>query len=170
MLKGIFRKKDKAALVAIDWQLKEIQRMIFALGPHIATLDALGPHIATLDALGPHIATLDALGPHIATLDALVPHIATLDALGARIAAIDRTSVALNNLDSFAHEVMSLENIAVFAGLVQQLQPIVDTYLNQNHFVAENVRVDVETVTVLITALQMQINQLQKTISDSQPK
>ena len=65
---------------------------------------------------------------------------------------------------------MSLKNVAVFAGLIQQLQPIVDTYLNQNHFVAENVRVDVETITVLITALQMQINQLQKAISDSQPQ
>ena len=150
MLKGLFRKKEKAALVAIDWQLKEIQRMIFALGPRIATLDALGPHIATLDALGLRIATLDALGHTIAT--------------------IDRTSLALNNLDSFAHEVMSLKNVAVFAGLIQQLQPIVDTYLNQNHFVAENVRVDVETITVLITALQMQINQLQKAISDSQPQ
>ena len=170
MLKGLFRKKEKAALVAIDWQLKEIQRMIFALGPRIATLDALGPRIATLDALGPHIATLDALGPHIATLDALGLRIATLDALGHTIATIDRTSLALNNLDSFAHEVMSLKNVAVFAGLIQQLQPIVDTYLNQNHFVAENVRVDVETITVLITALQMQINQLQKAISDSQPQ
>ena len=140
MRKGLFRKKEKAALVAIDWQLKEIQRMIFALGPRIATLDALGPHIATLDALGHTIAT------------------------------IDSTSLALNNLDSFAHEVLSLKNVAVFAGLIQQLQPIVDTYLNQNHFVAENVRVDVETITVLITALQMQINQLQKAISDSQPQ
>jgi hypothetical protein len=65
---------------------------------------------------------------------------------------------------------MSIENVAEFAHLVQQLKPIVDTYLSQNHFVAENVRVDVETVTVLITALQMQINQLQKTIADANPQ
>jgi hypothetical protein len=153
MLKGLFRKKEKAALVAIDRQLQEILQM----APEIRELLQLR-HV--LDALGPHIATLDALGPHIATLDALGPH----------LVVIDRTSLALTNLDNFAHEVMNLENVAIFANLVQRLQPIVDTYLNQNHLIAENVRVDVETVTVLITALQMQINQLQKTISDSQPQ
>ena len=143
MIKGLFRKKEKAALVAIDRQLQEILQM----APEIRELLQLR-HV--LDALGPHIATLDALGP--------------------RIAIIDRTSVALTNLDNVAHEIMNLENVAIFTHLVQQLQPIVDTYLNQNHLIAENVRVDVETVTVLITALQMQINQLQKTISDSQPQ
>jgi hypothetical protein len=143
MLKGLFRKKEKAMLIAIDRQLQEILQM----APEIRELLQLR---SVLDALGPHIATLDALGPHIATLD--------------------RTSFALTNLDKFAHEIMSIENVAEFAHLVQQLKPIVDTYLSQNHFVAENVRVDVETVTVLITALQMQINQLQKTIADANPQ
>jgi hypothetical protein len=193
MFKGLFRKQERAALVAIDRQLQEILQLapeirdflqlrhvldalgshvatLDALGPHVATLDALGPHVATLDALGPHIATLDALGPHIATLEALGPHIATLDALGPRMAVIDSTSLALTNLDKFTHEFARITNVAEFADLVRQLRPIVDTYLNQNHLVAENVRVDVETVTVLITALQMQINDLQKTISDSRPQ
>jgi hypothetical protein len=163
MLKGLFRKNEKAALVAIDRKLEEILQM----APEIRELLQLR-HV--LDALGPHIATLDALGPHIATLDALGPHIATLDALGSHIAVFDRTYLTLTNLDKFAHEIMSIENVATFAHLVQQLKPIVDTYLNQNHFVAENVRVDVETVTVLMTALQMQINQLQKTIADANPQ
>jgi hypothetical protein len=133
MLKGLFRKKEKAMLIAIDRQLQEILQM----APEIRELLQLR-------------SVLDALGPHIATLD--------------------RTSFALTNLDKFAHEIMSIENVAEFAHLVQQLKPIVDTYLSQNHFVAENVRVDVETVTVLITALQMQINQLQKTIADANPQ
>jgi hypothetical protein len=162
MAKGLFRKKEKAALVAIDRQLQELLQ----LAPEIRDFLQMRN---VLDALGPHIATLDALGPHIATLDALGPHIATLDALGPRLAIIDRTSFALTNLDNFAHEITSIANVAVFTDLVQQLRPIVDTYLNQNHLVAENVRVDVETVTVLMTALQMQINSLQKTISDSHP-
>jgi len=153
MLKGLFRKKEKAALVAIDRKLEEILQM----APEIRELLQLR-----------HV--LDALGPHIATLDALGPHIATLDALGSHIAVFDRTYLTLTNLDKFAHEIMSIENVATFAHLVQQLKPIVDTYLNQNHFVAENVRVDVETVTVLMTALQMQINQLQKTIADANPQ
>jgi hypothetical protein len=152
MAKGLFRKKEKAALVAIDRQLQELLQLAPEIRDFLQmrnVLDALGPHIATLDALGPHIATLDALGP--------------------RLAIIDRTSFALTNLDNFAHEITSIANVAVFTDLVQQLRPIVDTYLNQNHLVAENVRVDVETVTVLMTALQMQINSLQKTISDSHP-
>ena len=143
MLKGLFRKNEKAALVAIDRKLEEILQM----APEIRELLQLR-HV--LDALGPHIATLDALGSHIAVFD--------------------RTYLTLTNLDKFAHEIMSIENVATFAHLVQQLKPIVDTYLNQNHFVAENVRVDVETVTVLMTALQMQINQLQKTIADANPQ
>jgi len=143
MIKGLFRKKEKAALIAIDRKLDEILQM----APEIRELLQLR---------------------HV--LDMLGPHIATLDALGQRIAIIDRTFYALSNLDKFAHEIKSIENVAEFAHLVQQLKPIVDTYLNQNHFVAENVRVDVETVTVLITALQMQINQLQKTIADANPQ
>ena len=143
MAKGLFRKKEKAALVAIDRQLQELLQ----LAPEIRDFLQMRN---VLDALGPHIATLDALGP--------------------RLAIIDRTSFALTNLDNFAHEITSIANVAVFTDLVQQLRPIVDTYLNQNHLVAENVRLDVETVAVLITALQMQINQLQKTMSDSHPQ
>ena len=64
----------------------------------------------------------------------------------------------------------TLNDIAAFADVIQRLNPIVENYLEQNHLVAENVRVDVETVAVMITALQMQISQLQEIVEDARPR
>ena len=100
-------------------------------------------------------------------MDALGAHVATLDALGPRLALIDSMSATINDLSNLAQHMKTNNDIAVFADLVLQLRPIVENYLEQNHLVAENVRVDVETVAIMMTALQVQITQLQKAIENT---
>ena len=170
MRRGLFRKQEKAMLVAIDRQLRELHEMVPEIRDLLrlrTVLEALHPLVAILDALGAHVATLDALGAHVATLDALGAHVATLDALGPRLALIDSMSATINDLSNLAQHMKTNNDIAVFADLVLQLRPIVENYLEQNHLVAENVRVDVETVAIMMTALQVQITQLQKAIENT---
>lgn len=107
-----------------------------------------------------YLPLFDALGNHISTLDNLGVRLAVIDNLGARLEVIDGLGARLGVIDDMAHTLRQLQDLKDFANLVSTVRPVVDNYLSGNHEIIESVRTDVETLSVLMLSLQMQLNHL----------
>lgn len=94
---------------------------------------------------------LQPLSRHTSVLDRLGSHVTTLDAIGVRVAIFD----------DVAHKIIQLPDFQHLIDLISIVKPAVDSYLTDNHLIAENVRVDVEALSVMVASLQMQLNHLE---------
>ena len=121
-----------------------------------AQLHQIESALQNLQPLIGYLPVLDALGAQLGTLDALGVRLATLDALGARVSLIDE----------MAHSLQELHDAREFHRLVAIVKPAIESYLSDNHEIAENVRTDVEALTVMTSSLQMQLNRLEAVLKN----
>ncbi len=97
-----------------------------------------------LDRLGPRLEMLDKIAPRTELIEELVPRINMMDSLGARI-------------DSLEHAVRSLKDLEMIA---QTANSVLQKFLDSNHSIAEDVRLDVDTMSALTLSLSKSITDL----------
>jgi hypothetical protein len=103
---------------------------------------------------------------YLSVLDALGAHLATFDALGVRMSIIDDLGARVSVIDEMAHSLKELRDVQQFYELISIVKPAVDNFLSGNHQVAENVRSDVEALSVMMSSLQIQLNRLEILLKD----
>lgn len=94
-------------------------------------------------------------------LQPLIGYLPVLDALGAQLGTLDALGARVSLIDEMAHSLQELHDAREFHRLVAIVKPAIESYLSDNHEIAENVRTDVEALTVMTSSLQMQLNRLE---------
>ena len=125
-------------------ELQEILPELRELCTLRVNLDRLGPRLEILDRFGPRLEILDKIGPRTELIEELVPRINMMDSLGARI-------------DSLEHAVRSLKDLEMIA---QAANSVLQKFLDSNHSIAEDVRLDVDTMSALTLSLSKSITDL----------
>lgn len=119
-----------------------------------------------LDKIGSQVAELNEVLPVIERLAGLLSN---LDALGPRSTLLDQLSHNFNSFNAdFQVAKSQLASFGEFTKMTENLRPIVQQYLDQNHLISESVRLDVEALTVHLLALQLQIDRLITVINNAE--
>ena len=89
-----------------------------------------------------------------ANLDRLGPRLDLLDQVGPRLELLDRLGADIERIEALLRNIRSLEDA------VGEADTIVRKYLDTNHVVAEDVRLDVDTISAVVLSAQKSIRDL----------
>lgn len=141
-------KSSQSTLDELQVSLPEI-RELCALR---ANLDHLGPRLALLDQIGPRLVILDQIGPRTELIEELVPRINMIDSLGARIDALEYAVRSIRDLEAISQTAAS----------------VIQRFLDSNHTISEDVRLDVDTISALTLSLTKSICDLTSLLEQTQ--
>lgn len=122
-------------------RLRSVLRGMESTNASVAEIRSMLPELRELLAVR---ANLDRLGPRLDLLDQVGPRLELLDRLGADIERIEAL----------------LRNIRSLEDAVGEADTIVRKYLDTNHVVAEDVRLDVDTISAVVLSAQKSIRDL----------
>ena len=86
-----------------------------------------------------------------------------LKALTGRASMIDDVHHRMKLLEEIAHDIKQL---AAVSTALNSANDVIDRYLNDNHRVGEGVRVDVETISALVIAMQKEMRDLNRQLAE----
>jgi hypothetical protein len=142
-------------------ELNEMMPGLRELVAFRANLDRIGPRLDLLDRIGPRTEVLDQLGPRLELLDQLGPRLDLLDQLGPRLELVDKLGGILERLGSDIERIEDLlRNIRGLEHAVGEADTIMRKYLDTNHVVAEDVRLDVDTISAVVLSAQKTIREM----------
>ena len=86
-----------------------------------------------------------------------------LKALTERASMIDDVHHRMKLLEEIAHD---MKQLAAVSTALNSANDVIDRYLNDNHRVGEGVRVDVETISALVIAMQKEMRDLNRQLAE----
>jgi hypothetical protein len=129
-------------------RLRSVLRGMESTNASVAEIRSMLPELRELLAVR---ANLDRLGPRLDLLDQVGPRLELLDQLGGRL---DRLGADIERIEALLRNIRSLEDA------VGEADMIVRKYLDTNHVVAEDVRLDVDTISAVVLSAQKSIRDL----------
>jgi hypothetical protein len=115
----------------------------------LAELGALLPELRELCNLR---VNLSRLGPRLDTLDEVGHHVKNLDELGGRLDSLEATVRSLTDLSA----------------VTETANTILKNFLDANHNISEDVRLDVDTMSAMILSLNKSISHLSSVLEQTQ--
>ena len=129
-------------------RLRSVLHGMESTNASVAEIRSMLPELRELLAVR---ANLDRLGPRLDLLDQVGPRLELLDQLGGRL---DRLGADIEQIEALLRNIRSLEDA------VGEADTIVRKYLDTNHVVAEDVRLDVDTISAVVLSAQKSIRDL----------
>jgi hypothetical protein len=119
-----------------------------------ATMNELRTLLPELRELLAYRTNLDRLGPRLDLIDSITPRLDLIDSIAPRLNEIDRLASEVSSSTKAMREIEDLNRV------VTESSVILRKFLDTNHVIAEDVRLDVDTISAVVLSLQKSINEL----------